>query len=68
MAAKMEVNDIYLFNTDAHWGYSILEPGASTFKKFKYEENSNCDFSMKTSSGDGNCTFKECVFNFSTGN
>ena len=47
MAAKMEVNDIDFFNTDAHWDYSILEPGASTFNMCK--ENSNCDFSMKTS-------------------
>jgi hypothetical protein len=42
---------------------NILEPGVSTSKKFKCEENSNCDSMKTSSSGGGNCTFKGCVFN-----
>ena len=47
---------------------NILEPGASPSKKFKCEENSNCDSMKTSSSGGGNCTSKGCVFNFNTGN
>jgi hypothetical protein len=47
---------------------NMLEPGASTSKKLKCEENSNCDSMKTSSSGGGNCTFKGCVFNFNTGN